>query len=454
VSTLTFVKDGSFSTSVEELFAWHERPGAFERLNPPWRPVRILQKPDSIKNGARAKIQIPLGPTGIPWLLEHSEYCKNVSFVDTQISGPFRSWKHQHLFSATSISASHLRDEISFELPFGTSVGASFILSELMRLFQHRHSILRSDLELHQRWHNSPKQRILISGSSGFIGNALVAFLRTGGHEVTRLVRRSANDPHEVQWDPDSGTIGSTPEVDAVIHLGGEDISSGRWSESKKSRIRHSRVNSTSQLSRLIANGTIKTRCALFASAIGIYGDRGHVELSESSPAGAGFLADVGREWEGATATAKSSGARVVNLRFGVVLNPAGGALAKMWIPFYCGLGGRLGSGNHFMSWISLQDVLGIVEHALFTDEIHGPLNVVAPTAATNGEFTKAFGSVIHRPTLFPVPAKILSLAFGELADAALLASTRAVPTRLLESGYQFVHPDLLSALQFECGLT
>ena len=454
MSTLTFINEGTFSTSVEELFAWHERPGAFDRLNPAWRPVRVLQKPNSITDGARAKIQIPLGPVGIPWLLEHSGYRKNVSFVDTQISGPFRSWKHQHLFSSTAPSTSHLRDEIRFELPFGVSFGSSLFLSELTRLFQYRHSILRSDLELHQRWSTSPRQRILISGSSGFIGNALVAFLRTGGHEVTRLVRRVAKAPHEVQWDPEKRSIASTPEVDTVIHLGGEDISSGRWSELKKSRIRSSRVNSTTLLSQFIADGTIKTRTALFASAIGIYGERGDEKISESSQLGEGFLADVGREWEEATVAAKSSGARVVNLRFGVVLNPAGGALARMWIPFYCGLGGRLGSGTQYMSWISLQDVLGVFEHVLFTEKLHGPVNVVAPNPATNTEFTKTFGSVIHRPTTFPVPAKILSLAFGELADAALLASTRAVPTRLLESGYRFFLPDLLSALRFECGLT
>ncbi|MHB1037945.1 MAG: TIGR01777 family oxidoreductase [Pirellulales bacterium] len=291
---------------------------------------------------------------------------------------------------------------------------------------------------------------VLVSGSTGLVGSALVPFLKASGHRVTRLVRSSLNPPGDALfWDPSTG-IAAKPglgEPDAVVHLAGENIA-GRWTDAKKARIHDSRVAATRILCESLARLPQPPRVLISASAVGYYGDRGDELLDEQSEPGAGFLAEVCRQWEAATSPAADQGVRVVNLRLGVVLSTAGGALAKMLLPFRLGLGGRLGSGRQYTSWITLEDLVGVIRHALTAEALRGPVNAVAPHAVTSLEFTKTLGRVLGRPTLLPVPAAALRWMLGEMADAMLLAGARVEPRRLLAAGYVFHDPELEPALR------
>lgn len=296
--------------------------------------------------------------------------------------------------------------------------------------------------------------KILVSGSTGLVGSALVPFLVSGGHEVVRLVRGQPQlGATEVPWDPQAGTIEAAKleGLDAVVHLAGENIA-GRWTAAKKARIRSSRVEGTRLLAETLARLKRPPKTLIGASAIGYYGHRGGEVLREDSPPGAGFLADVCREWEAAARPAAEKGLRVVPLRIGVVLSAAGGALARMLTPFKLGLGGRIGPGNQFMSWIAIDDLTGAIHHALTTESLRGPVNAVAPRPATNLEFTKTLGRVLGRPTIFPMPAFAARLAFGEMADELLLASARVEPAKLVSSGYRFRAPELEGALRHLLG--
>ncbi len=297
--------------------------------------------------------------------------------------------------------------------------------------------------------------KVLVTGASGLVGSALVPFLTTGGHRVTRLVRSQPRPSvAEMQWDPAAGIqdLTSLEGMDAVVHLAGENIASGRWTVARKARIRDSRVTGTRTLCEALARLSQPPKVLVSASAIGYYGDRGAEALWENSAFGTGFLPEVCRVWEEATQPAVQTGIRVVLLRIGIVLSPTGGALAKLLLPFKLGLGGILGSGKQYMSWIALDDVVGAVNHALVTDTLRGPVNAVAPFPVTNGEFTRTLGRVLGRPTVFPVPAFAARLAFGEMADELLLASTRVEPKRLLATQYTFRCPELDGALRHVLG--
>ena len=289
--------------------------------------------------------------------------------------------------------------------------------------------------------------RALISGGSGLIGSALVPSLQSHGYEVTRLVRRKAGGPNELQWDP-TGPIspGLVSEFDAVIHLSGENVA-GRWTEQKKCRIRESRIFTTDFLAMALAKTERKPSTFICASAIGYYGNRGDEVLTEDSLSGDGFLPEVCREWEFATEPAADSGIRVVNLRTGIVLSREGGALKQMLIPFKLGLGGRIGDGGQWWSWIHIADWVSAAHHILQNDSLRGAVNMTAPTPATNAELTRALAEVLKRPARLPVPAFALRLLFGELADEGLLASARVAPDRLTQSGFHFRFSELKAAL-------
>ncbi|MBI1953480.1 MAG: TIGR01777 family protein [Candidatus Omnitrophica bacterium] len=289
--------------------------------------------------------------------------------------------------------------------------------------------------------------RIALTGSSGFVGSALANFLiHQRRHEVIRLIRAPAqNQEGTAFWDPAAEKIDldKLEGLDALIHLAGDNIAKGRWTPAKKELIRTSRVQATQFLSESLPKLKKPPAVFLSASAVGIYGSRGDETLNEDSPAGSGFLAEVGQAWEAATQPASQAGIRVVNLRFGMVLGAAGGALPVMTFPFRLGLGGTIGSGRQYMSWVALDDAVGAILHAIVIEQIQGPVNIVSPNPVTNREFTKTLGRVLWRPALFPLPAFAARLAFGEMADALLLASQRAVSARLKSTGYPFIYPRL-----------
>lgn len=292
--------------------------------------------------------------------------------------------------------------------------------------------------------------RILISGSHGLVGTALIKALEAEAHEVYRLVRYAPNSENEIEWSPDrySIAISRIEGFDACYHLAGESIASGRWNDEKKKKIRESRVKGTKLLADALANLERPPKTLICASAIGYYGNRGEESLTETSAPGNDFLANVCVEWEQATEHARDKGVRVVNTRFGIILDKEGGALEKMLPPFRMGIGGRIGDGKQWMSWIALADVIGALQFVLSNESLSGPVNFVAPNPVRNAEFTRTLGRVLSRPTIFPIPAFGVRLVFGEMADALLLTSQRVSPTKLAESRFQFRHSNLESALR------
>ncbi|NOX59606.1 MAG: TIGR01777 family protein [Planctomycetes bacterium] len=291
---------------------------------------------------------------------------------------------------------------------------------------------------------------VLVTGSSGLIGSALVRHLESEGHHVTRLARQARESDNSPTWDPASGRIDLSVggPWDAVVHLAGENIAGGRWTKARKLKIRKSRVDGTKLLCDALANLDVKPTVVACASAIGFYGECGDVEVDEQQSVGTGFLAEVCQAWEGAAQPASDVGIRVVNFRLGVVLSTGGGALAKMLTPFRLGLGGVVGSGQQCMSWICLADAVRAIAHILSDDSMSGAVNVVAPNPVTNRTFTKTLGCALRRPTVVPMPAFVAKLAFGELAEALLLSSARVSPKQLMASGFSFEHDELADAFE------
>ncbi|MGH3855001.1 MAG: TIGR01777 family oxidoreductase [Pseudonocardiaceae bacterium] len=290
--------------------------------------------------------------------------------------------------------------------------------------------------------------RVAIAGSSGLIGTALVALLRQAGHDVLRLVRRPSRAPDERAWDPEAATMdaGTLAGTDAVVNLCGVAIGNRRWSGEVKQAIRDSRIASTEALAAAVAEHRVPV--LVNASGVGYYGDTGNHEVDESAPGGSGFLAGVGRDWEAATALARAAGARVVRVRTGLVIAPSGGLLGRLKPLFALGLGARLGSGEQYMPWISLEDEVGAIRFALEHEELAGPVNLSGPLPVTNAEFTRAVGEAMHRPTPLVAPGFALRLALGaEMAEEMVLTGQRAVPAALREHGYRFQHSTLAAAL-------
>jgi uncharacterized protein (TIGR01777 family) len=454
----TIERSVSLPVSADRAFAWHERPGAFERLTPPWEPVHLIERSGGIRNGARTVIQVRLGPLRMRWIAAHRDYVPGRRFVDEQVSGPFSTWVHEHRFEPSGDTASRYTDHIDFSPPFGTvgaAAGMWLARHRVERMVGYRQAVLRDDLAAHARFEDQPPMRIAITGATGLLGSAITPYLTTGGHEVIPITRRPGV-PGSIRWDPASGVLDPVPfeGLDAVIHLAGENIGT-RWTDERKRRIRESRVKGTRLLAETLARLARPPRVLVSASAMGIYGNRGNEVLTEDSvPEGppSDFFVEIGREWEAATQPARSAGIRVVLPRFGLVLTPAGGALGRMLLPFRAGIGGPLGSGRQWTSWIAIDDAIGVVHHALFTDDLSGPVNAAAPESVTNREFASTLGRVLRRPAILPAPAPALRLLFGEMADTALLAGQRLLPAKLVGSGYVFRYPTLEAALRHVLG--
>jgi hypothetical protein len=446
--------------SAAAAFAWHERPGALERLTPPWERVDLVAREgEGVHPGTRVTLRARVAPGWTTqWVAEHRDYSAGHFFTDVAVKGPFSRWQHRHEFLDTADGGCVLRDRVEYALPCGAAgrlAAGALVRRKLAAMFAWRHATTREDLRFTKEHASAPRLRVLVSGSTGLIGRALIPFLRTQGHEVIRLVRRETRTDDEARWNPDAGEVSlqSAGEIDAVVHLAGAGIADERWTDTRRTVLRESRVRGTRLLAEALAARARPPRVVVGGSAIGFYGDAGDAWLQEDSPEGHGFLAELTQAWEAAWAPLDTTGARRVYLRTGVVLSPAGGALAKLLPPFRAGLGGPVGNGRQWWSWIGLDDVLGTIGHALSDERLRGPVNAVAPAPATSAELARTLGRVLGRPAVLPAPAWALRLALGRgLADEALLASQRVRPGALAASGYRFRHENLEGALRHLLG--
>ena len=439
---------------LETLWAWHTRPGALERLMPPWDPVRVVARTGGLENGTRVTLAVPFGPVRLRWVSEHRDVDPPHGFADEQIAGPFARWIHVHAMEADGPAASILEDRIEYAGPagpVGRAVARRAVAARLPALLRYRHETLAADLAAHAHVADRPRLTVGITGASGLVGTALTHFLTSGGHRVVRFVRGTAGDaPDVVAWDPQRGfpSPDRIPALDAVIHLAGAGVADRRWTPRRMALIRDSREQGTATLARALAALPRPPRTLLCASAIGFYGFEGQAPVDESAPMGGGFLADVCGRWEAAADPARAAGLRVAHLRLGLVLTPAGGMLKTVLRVFRAGAGGVVGPGTQGMSWVGLDDVVGAFHHALFDDTLAGPVNVTAPEPVSNAAFTQALGRALHRPTLVPAPAFGLRLLLGRrMADETALSSAWVRPARLEAAGYPFRHRTLDAAL-------
>ncbi|BBZ45131.1 TIGR01777 family oxidoreductase [Mycobacterium parmense] len=435
---------------IAEVFDWHARPGAFKRLSPPWQPMHLVSEATSLRDG-RATLALP---GGLRWVAVHQPdgYDPPRRFVDAvgrdgPASLPARiamRWTHVHDFEDAGDNRTRVIDRVDTPVPG----------SLLRPMFVYRHRQLADDLAGHRlaAEHGLTPRTIAVTGSSGLVGSALAAFLSTGGHRVIHLVRRAAQGDDERQWDPGAPDPELLAGVDAVIHLAGASIA-GRFTRAHRDALRDSRIGPTRRLAELLARGP-RPAVLISASAIGFYGyDRGDEVLIEDSDRGDGFLAEVVADWEAATAPAEQAGVRVVRVRTGIVQSPAGGTLKLMRPLFSAGLGGRLGDGRQWLSWVGIDDLVDIYHRALWDTELSGPVNAVAPQPVRNSDYTHTLARVVHRPAVLPVPSLGPRLLLGKQGARELaFANQRVLPQKLTAAGHRFRQPALDEALRHVLG--
>ena len=401
-------------------------------------------------------LRLHTGPLAYHWHARHIENTPGMQFRDILEQGPFSRWTHTHRFTDTPGGAL-LEDLIEYALP-GQAIlpawSSTPVQQTLDRVFRYRHATLREDILLHQRCSANPL-RILISGASGILGSALLPLLTTGGHEVWTLVRRRPDrSKKEIAWNPEKNelNLAGLPAFDGVIHLAGDNIGEGRWTENKKKRVIDSRVQGTRLLARTLANLPVRPKVLLSASAVGFYGNCLDCCMREEDSPGADFISDVCSLWEHSAQAAQDAGIRTVFMRIGVVLSPKGGALQRLLATSALGFFSRFGSGDQYISWIGINDMVGAVLHALTCDSLEGPVNIAAPQAATNRELMRSLADVLQRPLLPPLPASLLKTLYGQMASEVLLAGCRVTTDKLQQSGYSFRQDNLETALRHMLG--
>ena len=435
---------------LDEVFAWHTRPGAMRRLVPPWQPMTVVKETESLADG-RAILGLP---GGLRWVAQHDPagYDPPNQFVDVLSSDGLMTlpprvigwWRHTHRYSDAGGGATRVHDIVDTTVP----------AAALRSTFAYRHRQLAEDLAAHRDAAEAGAGPMVVAmtGSSGLVGTALAALLTTGGHRVIRLVRRDPAGADERRWEPDQPDPALLEGVDSVVHLAGESIA-GRFTEAHRKAIRDSRIEPTRRLAE-VAAATSGVRTFVSASAVGFYGhDCGDTVLDEDSPRGRGFLADVVAEWEAATGPAADAGRRVVMVRTGIVQAAAGGTLRLLRPLFALGLGGRLGSGRQWLSWIGIDDLLDIYYRALYDSRLAGPVNAVAPNPVRNSDYTRAQAQTLHRPALLPVPAVGPRVLLGRQGAVELAeADQRVAPARLQALRHRFRQPDVADALAHQLG--
>ncbi|MFQ3322174.1 MAG: hypothetical protein ACI9O1_001280 [Candidatus Thalassarchaeaceae archaeon] len=454
------------NADIDTTFAWFEHEGSFRRLMPPWEVAQEVRADDSLEVGSQRVFKFPAPGApfiNLTWVAEHTGYDKPNYFADTMVKGPFWKWDHDHYLKEEN-GVTTVVDDVTYSVPFGPLgmlvdkvLGGSLVTGRISSMFKAREFRLKRDLDNHAKFLDMPRKKILVVGSSGLIGTQLVAFLDTGNHEVWRLVRRVADsNKNEISWNPDKGVINAKEleGFDVVIHLGGVGIGDKRWSKKRKAAIRESRVNSTELLSKTLASLEDKPDLFMMASAIGYYGNRGDEELDESSTSGEDgyFLTDVCKAWENSANPAKDAGIRTVHMRTGIVISAVGGALGKMLLPAKMGGGGPIGSGKQWMSWISMDDQIYSMYHLMMSEGVSGEYNLTAPNPVRQKQFAKDLGRVLRRPAFAPLPGFMMKIMFGEMGARLTLDSLRVLPKNLQESGYEFIHTDLQSALSDSLG--
>ncbi|MGB6207533.1 TIGR01777 family oxidoreductase [Mycobacterium sp.] len=436
---------------IYEVFDWHTRPGAITRLSPPWQPVRVVAEADSLQNG-RAELGLP---GGLRWVADHQPdgYDPPRRFVDSIGSEGLASlparlavrWRHTHEFAELGGERTRVTDRVDTAVP----------ARALRAMFAYRHRQLADDIAAHRlaAARGLTPITVAVTGSSGLVGSALSAFLSTGGHRVIHLVRRTASKPDERQWNPDGPDSDLLNGVDAVIHLAGASIA-GRFTASHRSAIRDSRIGPTRRLAELMAKSADGPKVLICASAIGYYGyDRGDQTLTEDSERGDGFLADVVDDWERAATAAEGGSVRVVRVRTGIVQSPSGGTLRLLLPLFRAGLGGRVGDGQQWFSYIGIDDLVDVYHRGLWDTALAGPVNAVAVDPVRNSDYTSALAKVLRRPAVLPVPALGPRLLLGEQGARELAcANQRVLPTRLQQTGHRFRHPALEQTLRHLLG--
>ncbi|MDD2467834.1 MAG: TIGR01777 family oxidoreductase [Desulfobulbus sp.] len=441
-----------FPCTARELYDWHSRPRALERLIPPWENTQVIQRTGSLDPGGQVELRLHAGPIPYRWHARHIENVPGVMFRDIQERGPFASWTHTHRFADTPHGAL-LEDEIAYALP-GQGLLPGFadnqVKKTLERVFRYRHATLRDDIFLHQSCSRTPL-RILITGASGVLGSALRPLLTTGGHEVWTLVRRTpAPGGNEIYWNPTKGELNleGLPPFDAVIHLAGDNIGEGRWTQEKKKRVIDSRVQGTGLIAKTLAAQVVKPKVFLSASAVGFYGNCLDCCMREEDRVGADFISDVCALWEHSARPAEDAGIRTVFMRIGVVLSPQGGALQRLLSTSAIGFSRGFGKGDQYISWIGINDMVGAVLHTLSCEQLEGPVNIAAPEPVTNGELMQALARVVRRPLLPAVPAGLLKTIYGQMASEVLLGGCRVATDKLQQSGYVFRQASLEPALR------
>ncbi|MPZ73492.1 MAG: TIGR01777 family protein [Nitriliruptorales bacterium] len=440
--------------SAAEAFAWHERPGALERLKPPWAPLTLEQPPTSLAVGTQVVLRAGIGPFRTRWVAEHVTYDPPHEFRDVMRSGPFSVWNHRHLFEELADDRSALVDEVTYRLPVAAvldPVLGAAVDRRLRRMFEFRHRRTAGDLARH-RATKEHRLNVAISGASGMIGRSLSAFLTAGGHTVVPLVRREAR-AGEIRWDPqrDSVDADALRGVDAVVHLAAEPFKPRPMTAGKRRRLRDSRIDGTRTIATALARMDGGPRTLVSASGANWYGDRGDEELTESSAPGAGdMLCEITKEWEEATEPARQAGIRVVQIRTGVVLDRAATVLQVLGSLARLGATAPLGGGQQYWPWISMDDTIGIYHLALTSPELEGPVNTGSPNPVTNEEFTRTLARVLHRPVIpVHVPRFVPAMVIGrDFANSLLFTSMRMVPRRAVAAGYEFRHPTLEGALR------
>lgn len=443
-----------FPVPAAELFAWHMRIGALERLTPPWSAIKVTWGDEQVREGSRRELLVPAGPFHMKWLAKHHSIVEGRQFIDEQERGPFRKWVHLHLCTDRDDGRSELEDRIDYEFPlgkFGALAGRSQVDWMVNTSFPWRHERTWIDLTRHAKFAGQPRLKVAITGASGLIGQGLTHFLTTGGHAVTPLVRSRGGAG--IYWNPELGEI-ETEKLegfDVVVHLAGKNVGGGRWSDRVKREILNSRTRGTRLIAESLAKLKQPPKVLISASGTGLYAP-GTAPLAEDGPQGPGFLADVVRAWEAAADPARSAGIRVVHPRIAMVLSGWGGALPKLLLPFKLGLGGRIGTGRQQMSWIHLDDLLAVFLWAMYDERLVGPVNVASGQTPSNKEFTETLGRVLRRPTWAPLPEFVVNTIFGEMGRELLLGSLNVQPAKLAAVGFRPWFDSLEAALRFETG--